>query len=61
MENSPSDSIMKMDDSKTQQHQEDWDLEQDPQRKSSGVFNVFVAGLALASDGYNAHSSMPSP
>ncbi|KAJ5398318.1 hypothetical protein N7509_006431 [Penicillium cosmopolitanum] len=58
MENSPSDSIMKMDDSKNHQHheQEDWDLEQAPQRKSSGIFNVFIAGLALASDGYNAHS-----
>ncbi|KAJ5134971.1 uncharacterized protein N7443_003413 [Penicillium atrosanguineum] len=55
MDASPSDSVMKMDDSKHQAHNEDWDLEEPtPERKRSGVLNVVVSGLALFSDGYNA-------
>lgn len=61
MENSPSDSIMKMEDPKSQPENQDWDLEQSKPRQSSGIFNVFIAGLALFSDGYNAHSSMSHP
>ncbi|KAJ5597161.1 hypothetical protein N7450_003619 [Penicillium hetheringtonii] len=47
---------MKMEDPKSQPENQDWDLEQSKPRQSSGVFNVFIAGLALFSDGYNAHS-----
>ncbi|KAL2831850.1 major facilitator superfamily domain-containing protein [Aspergillus pseudoustus] len=44
MDVSPSDSVMKKEDPK----------HQDPIRKSSGVLNVVISGLALFSDGYNA-------
>jgi hypothetical protein len=40
-------------------YSEDHDIEQsEPKRKSSGVLNVIVSGLALFSDGYNAQISM---
>ncbi|KAJ5462096.1 uncharacterized protein N7458_003648 [Penicillium daleae] len=54
MEASPSDSVMKMDGSKEQNHNEDWALEDSQPKKRSGVLNVVIAGLALFSDGYNA-------
>lgn len=39
-------------------HSEDHDIEQSKtKRKSSGVLNVVVSGLALFSDGYNAQIS----
>lgn len=58
MDASPSDSVMKMDDSKHQAHNENWELEKrQPERKRSGVLNVVVSGLALFSDGYNAQIS----
>jgi hypothetical protein len=49
---------MKMEDSKEQVPQTDWDIEQrKPEKKRSGVLNVVVSGLALFSDGYNAQIS----
>ncbi|KAJ5907294.1 uncharacterized protein N7473_004210 [Penicillium subrubescens] len=54
MEASPSDSVMKMDDSKEQKQNEDWALEETQPKKRSGILNVVIAGLALFSDGYNA-------
>ena len=58
MDASPSDSVMKMDDSKQKAHNEDWDLEEpQPERKRSGVLSVVISGLALFSDGYNAQIS----
>lgn len=58
MDASPSDSVMKMDDSKQKAHDEAWDLEEpQPQRKRSGVLTVVISGLALFSDGYNAQIS----
>ncbi|CAI7646315.1 hypothetical protein N7533_010683 [Penicillium manginii] len=54
MEASPSDSVMKMED-KHQDRTDQWDLDQPlPARKSSGVLNVVISGIALFSDGYNA-------
>ncbi|KAJ5649151.1 uncharacterized protein N7484_002874 [Penicillium longicatenatum] len=54
MENSPADSIMKIKD-KNEIQNDTWDLEErETKKKSSGVLNVLVAGLALFSDGYNA-------
>lgn len=58
MDASPSDSVMKMDDSKDQSHNETWALEEpQPKRKRSGLLNVVISGLALFSDGYNAQIS----
>ncbi|KAJ5044230.1 hypothetical protein NUH16_001029 [Penicillium rubens] len=55
MATSRNDSLMKMEDSKEQISQTDWDTEQrKPEKKRSGVLNVVVSGLALFSDGYNA-------
>lgn len=51
---------MKMEDPKSPQI-EPWDLEQSRPRKTSGIFNVFIAGLALFSDGYNGQISMCRP
>jgi hypothetical protein len=57
MEASPSDSVMKMED-KHQDRTDQWDLDQPlPARKSSGVLNVVISGIALFSDGYNAQIS----
>lgn len=58
MDASPSDSVMKMDDSKNQSHNESWALEEpQPVRRRSGLLNVVISGLALFSDGYNAQIS----
>lgn len=61
MQVSPSDSVMKMEDKHLDRTHE-WDLEQpQPARKSSGILNVVVSGLALFSDGYNAQISEYNP
>lgn len=61
MENSPADSIMKIKDNHNEIHNDTWDLEErETKKKSSGILNVMVAGLALFSDGYNAQISMSS-
>lgn len=52
---------MKMED-KHHDRGDEWDLEQpQPARKSSGILNVVVSGLALFSDGYNAQISEYNP
>jgi hypothetical protein len=58
MDTSPSDSVMKMDESKERSHNESWDVEESqPEQNRSGLLNVVVSGLALFSDGYNAQIS----
>ena len=58
MESSPNDSIMKME-AKEESHTQNWDLEErQEEKRSSGILNVVVSGLALFSDGYNAQISM---
>lgn len=62
MADSPNDSIMKADNAepveKTNWSLDAQDCEQGKVKTRSGVLNVFISGLALFSDGYNAQISM---